>query len=255
MKHFYLFAALLCGFLSMGQTLDCHEWHTKDTIWSGDGNDREVPRLKITLPLCGTADMPLLVLDTDNRSEVKHIQSLNTHLLPYAKTVDVNTGLALKMPLTATTTNVPEGANLYWTQARYNSAFAGKTTSDLTEGTRLYFTDARARSAITLTTTGSGAATYIGGVLNVPTPKVAVPYQGVTNASGVYSLTYPVAYASIPNVQLNFVTSDPRDVVIMTATSTTGFSCLVQRRVDVIGLLPTYTNRSGVTVYATVTPM
>ena len=43
------------------------------------------------------------------------------------------------------------------------------TTTNITEGTNLYYTDTRARAAISLTTTGSsGAATYSGGVLNVP---------------------------------------------------------------------------------------
>jgi hypothetical protein len=45
------------------------------------------------------------------------------------------------------------------------------TTTNISEGTNLYFTDARARAAISLTTTGtSGAATYNSstGVLNVP---------------------------------------------------------------------------------------
>jgi hypothetical protein len=43
------------------------------------------------------------------------------------------------------------------------------TTSNLTEGSNLYYTDARARAAITLTTSGtSGAATYSSGVLNIP---------------------------------------------------------------------------------------
>jgi len=41
------------------------------------------------------------------------------------------------------------------------------TTTNIAEGTNLYFTDARARAAITLTTTGtSGVATYVSGVLN-----------------------------------------------------------------------------------------
>ena len=45
------------------------------------------------------------------------------------------------------------------------------TTSNISEGTNLYFTDARSRSAISLTTTGnSGASTYNNGtgVLNIP---------------------------------------------------------------------------------------
>ena len=45
------------------------------------------------------------------------------------------------------------------------------TTTNISEGTNLYYTDARARQAISLTTTGSsGAATYstVTGILNVP---------------------------------------------------------------------------------------
>ena len=56
---------------------------------------------------------------------------------------------ALGGTVTLTTTDVAEGTNLYYTQARFNSAFAAKTTTDLTEGTNLYFTTARAQAAIT----------------------------------------------------------------------------------------------------------
>jgi hypothetical protein len=48
------------------------------------------------------------------------------------------------------------------------------STSNVSEGTNLYYTDTRARAAISLTTTGSsGAATYSGGVLNIPTYTLA----------------------------------------------------------------------------------
>jgi len=47
-----------------------------------------------------------------------------------------------------TTTNLTEGSNLYYTAARFNTAFAGKSTSDLTETTNLYYTAARANTAI-----------------------------------------------------------------------------------------------------------
>jgi len=70
------------------------------------------------------------------------------------------------------------------------------TTTQVTEGTNLYFTDARARAAISLTTTGtSGAATYVSGVLNIPNYGSAlsayVPYTGATtNVNlGTHSLT------------------------------------------------------------------
>lgn len=47
-----------------------------------------------------------------------------------------------------TTSDINEGSNLYYTQARFDAALAGKSTSDLSEGSNLYYTDARARAAI-----------------------------------------------------------------------------------------------------------
>ena len=70
------------------------------------------------------------------------------------------------------------------------------TTTQVTEGTNLYFTNARARGAISLTTTGAtGAATYNSttGVLNIPNYSAAgyVPYIGATSSldMGVYAIT------------------------------------------------------------------
>ena len=46
------------------------------------------------------------------------------------------------------TDDLSEGAaNFYYTEARFNSSLSGKSTTDLAEGTNLYFTDARARTA------------------------------------------------------------------------------------------------------------
>jgi hypothetical protein len=44
---------------------------------------------------------------------------------------------------TLNSTAVPEGTNLYWTDARFNTGFSGKSTTNLTEGSNLYYTDAR----------------------------------------------------------------------------------------------------------------
>lgn len=50
---------------------------------------------------------------------------------------------------------VPEGSNLYWTQTRFDQAFSLKTTANLAESGNLYFTTARAQAAI------SGAASTV----------------------------------------------------------------------------------------------
>ena len=41
------------------------------------------------------------------------------------------------------TSDVSEGTNLYYTQARFDTAYAAKSTSDVSEGTNLYYTQAR----------------------------------------------------------------------------------------------------------------
>ena len=45
------------------------------------------------------------------------------------------------------TTNLTEGTNLCYTDARFDSGFSSKTTDNLTEGSNLYYTTARADSA------------------------------------------------------------------------------------------------------------
>lgn len=54
---------------------------------------------------------------------------------------------------TLNTTAVTEGTNLYWTSARFDSAFAAKSTSDLAEGTNQYWTQARFNAAFTAKST------------------------------------------------------------------------------------------------------
>jgi trimeric autotransporter adhesin len=59
-----------------------------------------------------------------------------------------------------TTTNLSEGTNLYWTPARFDSAFAAKSTTNLAEGTNLYFTDERAQDAVALALTDSASVDF-----------------------------------------------------------------------------------------------
>jgi hypothetical protein len=58
-----------------------------------------------------------------------------------------STGLWTK--IAASTTNIVEGTNLYYTQGRFDTAFAAKSTTNLAEGTNLYYTDARVGTYLT----------------------------------------------------------------------------------------------------------
>lgn len=83
----------------------------------------------------------------------------------------------------------PSNGNIlqYVSSTQLWTAVAG-TTSNIAEGTNLYYTDAKARGAISLTTTGSsGAATYNSttGVLNVPNYNSMVyPSAGIAVSTG-----------------------------------------------------------------------
>lgn len=68
---------------------------------------------------------------------------------------------------TLNTTAVTEGTNLYYTAARFNTAFAAKSTTDLAEGTNLYLTNARViASTLTGYTSGAGTITSADTVLS-----------------------------------------------------------------------------------------
>jgi hypothetical protein len=90
-------------------------------------------------------------------------------LTPYLRS---NVAAATYVPLTRTINGLDLSTNRTF------------TTSDIGEGSNLYFTDTRSRSAISLTTTGTGAATYNSGtgVLNVPTPSASTPNADSTAA-------------------------------------------------------------------------
>jgi hypothetical protein len=115
------------------------------------------------------------------------------------------------------------------------------TTTQVTEGTNLYFTDARARTAISLTTTGStGASTYNNttGVLNIPnyadqyvgtvtSVDMSVP-TGLTvsgnpiTTSGTLAVTLTAGY-SIPTTanQSTWTTAYNRSLTSAAVTGTT----------------------------------
>lgn len=90
-------------------------------------------------------------------------------------------------------------------------------------------------------------------ITSLPGYKRRETYSGTTNASGVYTITYGTAYAAAPNVQFNIVGGAVTNTIRLTATSTTSATLYVQNRVDVLGLLPTYTNVSGASVDVLVT--
>lgn len=58
------------------------------------------------------------------------------------------------------TSDLAEGSNLYYTDARWDTKMAAADTGDLAEGSNLYFTDARARAAMAASDTNSVDMSY-----------------------------------------------------------------------------------------------
>jgi len=102
----------------------------------GDGNTGAVDLDSQSLTLQGTA----------NESTVGLSGQTYTIGLPPSITVNV-TGQVSDIS-NHSTTDLSEGTNLYYTTARFDTAFSGKSTTDLSEGTNLYYTTTRANTDI-----------------------------------------------------------------------------------------------------------
>jgi hypothetical protein len=102
-----------------------------------------------------------------------------------------------------TTTNLTEGTNLYYTQARFDTAFSGKSTTNLTEGTNLYFTEERAQDA---------AAAAL--VTNASHSGVTVTYNDAGNAINISrnELTYSNVPANGDGSKTAFLANSGRSV-------------------------------------------
>jgi hypothetical protein len=106
---------------------------------------------------------------------------------------------------TGTTSVVPEGTNLYYTQGRFDSAFAAKSTTNLAEGTNLYFTEARGNANFATNLAASDTNDLAEGSTNLyytnARARTALSVTAGTglsydNTTGVFNL------AAIPNASL-----------------------------------------------------
>jgi hypothetical protein len=123
----------------------------------------------------------------------------------------------------SSTTNLAEGTNLYYTQARFDTAFSNKTTTNLTEGTNLYYTQARFNSALAAKSTtdlAEGTNLYYTDTrarLALSSSATGLSYA---NNSGVFSLT--AGYAIPTTVKLGqYDTAYNRSIVSAAVSGTT----------------------------------
>ncbi len=118
----------------------------------------QIPTIAITEFLGAVANQAAMLLLTGERGDwcIRQDESMAFVLIAEDATLIAN-WVAIPHPqspvlsvngqtgvIVLSTSNIGEGSNLYWTQTRFDNAFAAKTTDGLTEGaTNLYFTNAR----------------------------------------------------------------------------------------------------------------
>lgn len=177
-----------------------------------------------------------------------------------------STGLWTK--IAATTTNITEGTNLYYTDTRARAAISVTgsgsydsvtgiitvtggvtsvntltgavtlTTSNIAEGTNLYYTDARVRLAISLTTTGtSGAATYdnVTGVLNIP------QYQGGVTSFNTRTGAITLSSTDVTTALTYTPVTNARTITI----NGTGYDLSADRTWTIAAGLTSFNTRTG----------
>ncbi len=96
-----------------------------------------------------------------------------------------------------TTSGLPEGTNLYYTQTRFDTALSGKTTDSLAEGaTNYYFTNDRAQDAAsTMMLAGNPAVTRVTQTTTAPSTSIGTITVG--NTSGI-AIGYVVTGTTVP---------------------------------------------------------
>jgi len=206
-----------------------------------DGNGKSTPlsisNTGVTAGTYGTSSLiPVITvnakgqLDTVSTIAVAGVSSTDFDSANGTFTINTADGGSFSEVITLdpfTTTDLVEGSNLYYTDARADAAFdiriATKTTTDLSEGSNLYYTTARADSdakhAISVTDQGGdGSLSYNAGTgiisfTGASASETRAHFSGGTGVSitnGVVAIGQSVA--TTDDVTFGMVTADSADV-------------------------------------------
>src|ERR1700749_1115121 len=217
------------------------------------------------------ADMPANVIkSTGSYSNPSWITSLAYSKLtgmPSIPTAPVNadwfasSGLAQilnKPTIPSTTTQIAEGTNLYYTDVRARASNSAGTGISYNSTTGV-ITNSSPDQTVTIT---AGAGVSITGTYPnfvVAAAKRQENYSGTSNASGLYTVTFPTPYGTAPNIQPSLPNQANTNVFVkINSVTTTGFTINVFQRnsVNLLGidvLLFATSNVSGASVDVLVT--
>ena len=161
----------------------------------------------------------------------KTFQTLNTLAVPentnlYYTAARFNTAFSGK-----STTDLAEGTNLYYTASRFNTAFSGKSTTDLAEGSNLYFTDTRAKTAAVLNTLAGSETdqapsvaavnTALGGKQATGNYITALTGDATASGPGSAALTLATVNSNVGSFTNASITVNAKGLITAASTGTT----------------------------------
>lgn len=211
-EGFVTSSGLVTGIDTTGD-LQLEDWNDGDILYLSPTTPGAITKVKPVAPqhsvivgfvVYAHKTQGKIYVKVDNGYEIDELHNVRITAVANDNILQYNSSLAVWENVAGTTTNIAEGTNLYYTQARFDSAFAAKTTTNLAEGTNLYFTTARgdanfATNFATKTTTNLPEGTNL--YFTNSRARLALSVTAGTGISyndgtGVFSL------ASIPNASL-----------------------------------------------------
>lgn len=197
------------------------EWHTptSDDISDSGQSHRFVTAAQLTLIDNGVQPLDPISSLTNDAGYITDLSGFDTGDLAegsnlYFTQARFNSAFAAK-----STSDLPEGSNLYYTQSRFNTAFAGKTTDDLSEGaTNLYYTNTRADARIAAQAGQANGLATLGSDGKIPTSQL--PALAVTDTFVVASQAAMLALtAEVGDVAVR--TDQNKSYILKTAGAST----------------------------------
>ena len=167
------------------------------------------------------------------------------------------------------TDTVAEGTtNLYYTAGRFDFRLSQVSTTNLAEGTNLYYTNARARAAISGTgdisyDTGTGVISYTSPVTltntvtltnkTLTSPTLTTPALGVATATSINGLTVTTTTGTLTLVNGSTLVTAGAFSTTLTATATTDVTLPTTGTLATLAGTETFTNKTAGVATATST--
>lgn len=267
MKYIIIVIALLAPFTSFGQTGPTIDFSDTSVLWKGVFSQTPIYRTRDRTGYVKAGFFriytPFLLdsakANSDSAFTLNNLITANDS----GKLIRVNYNRIFTQALEdsviswvdlSSKLNISDTTNKWQPKGNYLSS--GDTTGKFAPKLNYLLSEVDGSTTNELQTLSIGNDTIFltnGSFVKLPARKRQETYTGTTNSSGTYTVTYGAAYSATPDVQFNIVGGAVTNTIRLTSSSTTGFTVYVQNRVDVVGLLPSYTNVNGATISILVT--